>query len=67
MSTFIRLTARPLPTTIPAMATMTVIGCRKAKMIGLRFILDRCVLMFIADRLTLHRLYAGFHGFQCQY
>ena len=39
MSTFIRVTARTLPTTIAAMATMTVMGCRKAKMIGLRFII----------------------------
>src|ERR1700677_3643502 len=38
MSTFIRVTARMLPTTSPAMATMTVMGCRNAKMIGLRFI-----------------------------
>src|SRR5262245_32762058 len=34
MSTFMRDTARPLPNTMPAMATMTLMGWRRAKVIG---------------------------------
>src|SRR5262245_59013836 len=34
MSTFMRLTARTLPATRAAMATITVIGCRRANTMG---------------------------------
>src|SRR5688572_3012690 len=34
MSIFMRLTARPLPTTMPSMATMIAMGCLKAKTMG---------------------------------
>src|SRR5438045_10580 len=43
MSIFMRVTASALPTTMPIMATMTVIGCRRAKTIGF-------MLMFLRAR-----------------